>query len=126
MLSSCATAFEPARDMTASCSDLAVIGRISPSNHVAADGIAIVRRENSIEEAGLPGWYSGYDVEVRIKRVLHGTEKRSTIPALFVYHGYPRDDADMMIVLSSDARDGYAVKSFNLSRGTRLRVDCPA
>jgi len=102
------------------------LDRISPSNHAAADGISIVRRENSIEEAALPGWYSGYDVEVRIKRVLYGTEERSTVPASFVFHGYPRDDVDMMIVLSADGRDGYAVKSLNLPRGTRLRVDCPA
>lgn len=126
MLSSCATAFDPARDMTVACTDLAVVGRVFPSNAEAADGIASVTREGTVEEVALPGWYSGYDVEIRIKRVLHGTEQRSTIPASFVYHGYPRDDVDMMIVLSPDGRGGYAIKFLNLSRGARLRVDCPA
>ncbi|WP_461344195.1 hypothetical protein [Brevundimonas sp. GN22] len=112
--------------MTASCSDLAIVGRVFPSNDVALEGRASVQLENSVEEVALPDWYSGYDVKVRIKRVLHGTEQRKTIPASFVYHGYPRDDVDMMIVLSSDDNGGYAIKSLNLARGTRLRVDCPA
>lgn len=112
--------------MTAGCSDLAVVGRVYPLSDSPRSGTALVQRENSVEEVALAGWYSDYDVEVRIKRVLHGTEQRRTIPASFVSHGHPRDDVDMMVVLNSDGRDGYAIKSLNLSRYTRLRVDCPA
>ena len=79
----------PASELTYGCDDLVVIGRV-----VTAGTVAI-----SQPEASLPDWQSEWRLEVHVKRVIRGTERRRMFLARGISHAQITDDRDFLIVL---------------------------
>ena len=99
-----ALAREPAY-LEVGCGDLAVIGRI------------MITGETPIPDAEpLPGWRSEYRLEIRIKQVVRGAERRRIVPATVIAHAQIRSDRDFLIVLKPDGVGGYTLGSASLWR----------
>jgi hypothetical protein len=90
LVGACATvhADEPANELEYSCKDLVVIGRVVT---LSSEGIP--------DSDFLPNWQSRNKLEVRIKRVVRGSERRNVVPAIGIHHGKLRDDLDFLAVL---------------------------
>jgi hypothetical protein len=94
------------------CDDVVVVGRVTT-----------VGRSDISDQAPLPGWRSRWQLQVDIKRVIRGRERRSTVPATFVAHGQLLHDVDFLAVLSPARRGGYILKSAaGLDDQPRLRL----
>lgn len=60
------------------CGDLVVIGRVTTST--------IAEHPNADPNDPLSGWLSEYGLQVHIKSVIRGSEKRATVPAIRIAH----------------------------------------
>ena len=89
-LGACATVDtgELANKLRYRCNDLVVIGRVAT---LSSKGIP--------DSDFLPNWESRYQLQVRIKRVVRGSERRSVVPAIGISHGQIRADRDFLAVL---------------------------
>ena len=94
---------QQAEELQYDCDDLVVIGRI-----VTLDAQAL----RSLDPHDpLPGWQSKYNLGVRIKRVVKGSERRSVVSATGISHAQIRDDKDFLIVMSPDADGGFILQT---------------
>jgi|GEM_PF-2480215 len=80
------------------CDDVVVIGRAKTLNYTNLD------IEGDILGRSL------FDMEINIKRVLRGTEKRPVVKASAVAHSQLRDDVDFVFVLAPE-NENYTVES---------------
>ena len=82
---------EPQSRLSYACRDVVVIGRISTMDHTP------------ISEPGafLQGWDAEWDLQINVKRVVRGSDRRRVIPARAIAHGQVREDVDFLIELSS-------------------------
>jgi hypothetical protein len=101
-LPGCVTA-EPAPILEFGCSDVAVVGRIKTLGQAAVQG-----------SDPLPNWQSAYQLQVQIKRVVRGGERRRVVPATAIAHAQIRDDRDFLIVLTPDGKGGYSLATASL------------
>lgn len=102
------TAGVPARaadEVIAGCGDLAVIGRIRTTGESA-----IVEPKASPDE-WQSGWRSRYHLQIRIKQVVRGAERRRVVSATVVSHARIRDDIDFLIMLTPDGNGSYRLSS---------------
>jgi hypothetical protein len=102
LLGACATpqGNEPADELAYRCSDLVAIGRIVT---VSSTSIA--------DPAPLPNWNGLQQLEIRIKRVVRGSEARRFVPASVISHAQIRSDRDFLVILSPDAAGRYALEA---------------
>jgi len=98
-LSSCATP-ESATWLEVDCGEIAVVGRV-----------ATLHRHSTDNPGFLPNWVSAYDLEIRIKRVLKGKERRRRVRASVEAHAQIRDDRDFLIVMTPDGNGSYILKT---------------
>lgn len=90
------------------------MGRIATTSQKAYDGSDV-----------LPGWRSEYGLEVHIKHVVRGTERRRVVPANGISHTQIRDDKDFLAVLSPRQGGGYFLETAALIRyRPKLREPC--
>lgn len=101
-LSGCVPA-EPPHNLEFGCGDVAVVGRIKTVGQTALQG-----------SDPLPGWESAYQLQVQIKRVVRGSERRRVVPATVIAHAQIRDDRDFLIVLTPDGKGGYLLATASL------------
>ncbi|MGD9812759.1 MAG: hypothetical protein AB7U35_15750 [Sphingobium sp.] len=101
-LSGCVMA-APAHNLEFGCGDVAVVGRIKTLGETAVQG-----------SGPLPNWQSPYQLEVQIKRVVRGRERRRVVPATAIAHAQIRDDRDFLIVLTPDGKGGYSLATASL------------
>jgi len=112
-LPGCATA-EPSHGLEFGCGDLAVVGRIKTLGTAAIEG-----------SDPRSGWQSAYQLEVQIKRVVHGSEPRVAVPATTIAHAQIRNDRDFLIVLTPDGKGGYSLARASLWQyRPRLSASC--
>ena len=62
------------------CGDLVVVGRVTT-----------LSGESLPEPARLPNWQSRWQLQVHVKHVVRGSERRAVVPATGVSHGQMRD-----------------------------------
>lgn len=105
LLAGCATigAAEPATELAYSCDDLVVIGRVRT---LSSEGVP-----NPPNSDFLPNWNSRNQLQVRIKRILRGSEPRRVVPASHIVHGQMRDDRDFLMVLKPTAGGAYQLET---------------
>ena len=98
------------------CDDVVVIGRVS------------VLAETPTDSSGDLLGHSVWDLEIKIKRVLRGRERRMVIPAVGVSHAQIRGDLDLIIVLSKpETGNAYRIRTLNVwESGIRLAEKCTA
>ncbi|RIV78221.1 hypothetical protein [Pelagerythrobacter aerophilus] len=94
---------EPARYLEFGCEDIAVVGRIKTLNQTAIQG-----------SDPLSDWQSAYQLQIHIKRVVRGSERRRLVLATAIAHAQIRDDRDFLIVLTPDGAGGYSVAAASL------------
>lgn len=105
---------EPLPNLEFGCNDVAVIGRIKTLGQTAIQG-----------SDPLPGWKSAYQLQVQIKRVVRGAERRRVVPATAIAHAQIRDDRNFLIVLTPDGKGGYSVATASLWKlRPKLRASC--
>jgi hypothetical protein len=75
------------------CSDIVVIGRAKTLSYSEMD------TENGILRRSI------FKIEIRIKRVLYGSEKRKIVNATGVSHGQMREDKDFVFILRPNNGD---------------------
>ena len=114
----CATnrAYEPAQKLDYRCGDLVVIGRVT------ALGASIIP-----DPAPIPNWQSRWQLQVQIKRVIRGSERRSVVPATGVSHARIRDDLDFLAVLHPAEGGGYFLETaaiWDMARHPKLAEPC--
>jgi hypothetical protein len=80
------------------CSDLVVVGRV-----------VTLAGETLPEPAPLPNWQSRWRLQVKIRQVLRGAERRTVVPATSVSHAQIRDDKDFLVVLTPNENGSYAI-----------------
>jgi len=86
-----------------SCNDLVIVGRIATLN--------ITGHAGTDANAPFPDWLNEYSLQVRVKRVIRGSEQRSVVAAIRVAHGQIRPDKDFLIVLSPLQGDRFSLSS---------------
>jgi hypothetical protein len=96
---------QPVPDLAFGCSDVAVVGRIKTVDEATVQGTD-----------PLPNWQSEYQLEIHIRRVIRGNERRRLVPATAIAHAQIRDDRDFLIVLTPDGAGGYALATAALWR----------
>ena len=112
-LAGCATA-QPVPRLEFGCGDLAVVRRIRTVGETPAQGAD-----------PLPNWRSAYRLEIQIKRVVRGVERRRVVSATGIAHAQIRDDRDFLIVLTPDSTGGYSLATASLWRNRpRLGGSC--
>lgn len=102
LLGGCATVDtgEPANELAYGCKDLVVIGRIATLSGT------------SIPDADpLPNWRSEWQLQVKIKRVIRGSERRLVVPAVGLSHAQIRDDRDFLAVLRPIEGGAYSLET---------------
>jgi len=101
-LAACATVDigGPANELPYRCDALVVIGRVT-----------ILSEENIPDPAPFPYWQSRWQVQVRIKQVIRGSERRLVVPATSISHGELRDDLDFLAVLNPVEGGGYFLET---------------
>lgn len=88
------------------CSDLVVVGRIA----------TLSATEFVTDDANdLPGWLSGFSLQIHIKRILHGSEHRVIVPAIRIAHAPFRDDLDLLVALRPIEGNRYYVREATLT-----------
>ena len=92
-----------AREVPYECNDLVVVGQF-----------AIVGEQTVPGSRPLSNWNSHYDLRLRIKRVLRGSESKLIIPATVVAHDPIRTDRDFLVVLRPTETGTYVVKAATL------------
>lgn len=96
------------------CDDLVVVGRVK----TLAAGETIHHPANAIG-------YGVWDLQIRVKKVEHGTERSTRISASAVAHAQMREDVDFLIVLAKSAdADGYWIRWANLASYSRPANAC--
>jgi hypothetical protein len=102
LLAGCTTldADEPPRELSYGCDDMVVIGRVA-----TVAGTAIHE-----PEAALPNWRSEWRLQVHVKRVVRGSERRQVISATAISHAQIRDDRDFLIVLRPNEGRTYNLR----------------
>lgn len=104
---------EPIQFLDYECDDIVVVGRVETL------GSTPVYDPDSVLGYGV------WDMEVRVKRVIRGTERRKTIPVSGLAHAQMRDDVDFLIVLGKSSHEGgYFMRWANLERFTRPAGVC--
>ena len=91
----------PARELSYGCDDLVVIGRVATVS------------EASVQDSGveLANWRSEWGLQIRVKRVIQGSERRRLIPASAISHAEMRDDVDFLIVLRPNEDESYDLQT---------------
>ena len=109
LLAGCVTTREQEEDhaLEYGCNDLVAIGRIATSS--------IAEHPNADPNDPLSGWLSEYGLEVHLKRVIRGSEKRATVPATRIAHAQIRSDRDFLVVLSPIQGNGYTLRTAALT-----------
>lgn len=92
---------EPASELPYGCDDLVVIGRI------ATVGSTTLHDRDEV----LPNWRSEWRLQVRVKRIVRGSERRQVIPATAISHAQIRDDRDFLIVLQPKEGGAYNLET---------------
>jgi hypothetical protein len=102
LLGGCATLDngKAASELSFGCNDLVVIGRITT---ITGTGITDV--------GDLPNWYSRWQLRIKIKRVVRGSEKRRIVPATAISHAQIRGDRDFLAVLGPADNGAYVLKT---------------
>ena len=105
LLPGCATtqAQESTHVLEYQCGDLAVIGRI------ITVGERIIYSSDD-----LPNWYSEYDLQIKIKRIIRGKSKERTISTSVISHAQIRDDKNFLVILHPNDISGYSLKNVSL------------
>ena len=101
ILSACTAPHTPARSsisLSYRCSDVAVVGRVTT---LGSEEI------KSNDFLGKARW----NLRIDVKHVVHGSERRTIIPASATSHAQMRSDLDFLIVLNSLPDGNYAVRS---------------
>ena len=91
------------------CGDLVVIGRVRTLGYTDLSG-----------PDDLLG-HGRFDVEVRIKRVVRGTESRRSLRAHRIAHGQLVANRDFLIVLTPEKEGQYVLSTAALARGSAFR-----
>ena len=119
LLAGCVTTQDQGEDheLQYACNDLVVVGRIATTS--------IAEHASTDPQDPLPGWLSEFGLQVRIKRVVRGTERRSVVPASSIAHGQIRGDRDFLVVLSPNQGNGFTLSTAALmSNRPKLREPC--
>ena len=114
----CATidADEAVSELPYRCSDLVVVGRV-----------ATLSGESLGEPAPLPNRPRRWQLQVKIKRVVRGSESRAVVPASAVSHGRIRGDRDFLAVLTPAEPGGYVLQTaalWDVTPRPRLAEPC--
>ena len=98
----CATvdSAEPTNELPYLCNDLVIIGRVTALG------------EEGVPDSGLgPAWQSRWQLQVRIKQIIRGSERRRVVPASGISHARIREDVDLLAVLSPTDGGIYVLKT---------------
>lgn len=105
LLSSCA-AMDADHDgpIAYACNEVVVVGRVHT-----------IGAEDASAEGDLLG-HGIYSMQITVKRVLRGEERRRVLPASGYSHSPMRQDADFWMVLVPAPDGGYMIRTANLTR----------
>ncbi len=93
---------DPAHKMQYGCPDLVVVGRVTTLASSPLDDGDLISS-------------SVWDLEVKIKRVIRGAERKAVVRAVGASDAQIRDDIDLLIVLKKDKADGiYSIRTLNV------------
>jgi hypothetical protein len=95
------------------CDDVVVVGRVATIGETSID--------NPNSFLGVSTW----DLRIDIKRVVHGVERRKSVPATSVSHARIIDSRDFLIVLQKAGADSYTIRLDGLQYpSARLTEHC--